>query len=937
MWRFARCAVVLAELVLTLGLALAATAQSPPPCAPLPPYVAPPGTPSLTPQQEVWLGQAIAAESAGALDGVADAKLTAELEKVLVRLTAQLPPFGYPVQVHLLLGNFPDAFDLAAGQIFITRPLISMLRNEDELAGVLAHELGHAYVRQAATDYAAGLQRGLGLSDLGSDQTTFIANYNRWVTWRERHSQKTEVDSQQIQEGADQTAFHILRAAGYDPRGLPDSFDRLVGTKGSTGNWLSDFFGTTRPDAKRLRAMLAAAAGAGAACPAARLTSDADFHQWQAALVAYQPPPDTPSLPGLVDSVKLPPLQDSLGELLFSPDGHYLLASSSSEVWVLTVRPLAIVMSIEEPAISAALFTPASDGIVLGTSDGRVERWDLASRDRTMLRQVVASDPGCEHALPSPTGSDLACARRDGVFQLLDTSTGVVRFERKDPINEVPQYGLLNGFWMVDPAFMPLSAITGLDFSPDGRYLAVKLWRYGGYVLDLSTAHLLALPGGMQSYLNPHFVFVSGTEVFGTNDPQAVEWSRVQFPSGKVEAKYHLANADIEPVTSGPYVIARPMNQSPAGVIDPVTRQVILNSPNVAVDGYGDDFAAEAKNGAIYLGHETNGKLESVAHLELPAARLSGLRLGEASSDLRLLAFSEQNRGAVWDVQKASLVATVPGFNQLWLDGAQLWLRFNPTPQQRTPKALTPMGYPGSETAFDLLHGTRHDLPAAPAGEYDVLTGPITLVWYPGGKLSRSQLPLEARDTTTGQVLWSRTFDLPNSFPLLQVLPDGRQILLAFTLKSSDAENAPAVRAVQDRQAATWLEVLDARTGKLENSLLLNPAPSLDLAPAFVLDGHLYLGDGANRMLAYDLVSGKLLGVWDGRALENIASRHVWLAKTAPRTLAIFPGGAAQPVQEYKFPEDVVFTQASADGDRVLVVTRDETAYILNLPSKPGV
>ncbi|HVA65253.1 MAG TPA: hypothetical protein VNF74_16140, partial [Terriglobales bacterium] len=123
MWRFGRCVVVSLEVLLGLGLS-GAWGQSLA-CAPLAPYQAPAGTPELTAQQELWLSQAMEAESEGALDGVADPALQAELQKVMARLTAVLPPLGFPVELHLVLADEANAFDMAGGQIFVTRPLIS--------------------------------------------------------------------------------------------------------------------------------------------------------------------------------------------------------------------------------------------------------------------------------------------------------------------------------------------------------------------------------------------------------------------------------------------------------------------------------------------------------------------------------------------------------------------------------------------------------------------------------------------------------------------------------------------------------------------------------------------------------------------------------------------------------------------------------------------
>ncbi len=50
----------------------------------------------------------------------------------------------YKYEFHLLADeNTINAFALPGGQIFITQALLSKLENEDQLAGVLSHEIGH--------------------------------------------------------------------------------------------------------------------------------------------------------------------------------------------------------------------------------------------------------------------------------------------------------------------------------------------------------------------------------------------------------------------------------------------------------------------------------------------------------------------------------------------------------------------------------------------------------------------------------------------------------------------------------------------------------------------------------------------------------------------------------------------------------------------------
>jgi len=70
---------------------------------------------------------------------------------------------GYKYDFHLLAdAQTINAFALPGGQIFITYALFSKLQNEDQLAGVLGHEIGHVVGRHSAERMAKqGLTQGI--------------------------------------------------------------------------------------------------------------------------------------------------------------------------------------------------------------------------------------------------------------------------------------------------------------------------------------------------------------------------------------------------------------------------------------------------------------------------------------------------------------------------------------------------------------------------------------------------------------------------------------------------------------------------------------------------------------------------------------------------------------------------------------------------------
>ena len=74
------------------------------------------------------------------------------------------PPFTFVV----LDSPEVNAFALPGGYIHVTRGLMALANDEAELAGVIAHEIGHVTARHSAERYSYGVVAGLGAALLGA-------------------------------------------------------------------------------------------------------------------------------------------------------------------------------------------------------------------------------------------------------------------------------------------------------------------------------------------------------------------------------------------------------------------------------------------------------------------------------------------------------------------------------------------------------------------------------------------------------------------------------------------------------------------------------------------------------------------------------------------------------------------------------------------------
>jgi beta-barrel assembly-enhancing protease len=117
-------------------------------------------------EQEIALGLQAAPEMANQYGGLhPDEKVQAYVkqvgESIVASTDASKAPYDYDFHV-LADDQTVNAFALPGGQIFITSGLLKKLSTEDQLAGVLGHEIGHVVGRHSAEHMAqARLTEGL--------------------------------------------------------------------------------------------------------------------------------------------------------------------------------------------------------------------------------------------------------------------------------------------------------------------------------------------------------------------------------------------------------------------------------------------------------------------------------------------------------------------------------------------------------------------------------------------------------------------------------------------------------------------------------------------------------------------------------------------------------------------------------------------------------
>ena len=213
----------------------------------------------ITPEQEYYVGRTVAATVLTSYKARTDQNLNAYLNEVgqaLAQFSTKPETFG---GYHFLTLDSDDinAFAAPGGLILATRGLLKCCQTEDELAAVLAHEIGHVEkvhglraiktgrLNSALTILAVEAGKNLAGEQLGEVTKAFDESINdiSSTLLNSGYSRKLEYE-------ADAAAVAILKQAGYTPGALVAMLENMQ------KNWDSsrkDFAATHPAPADRIK------------------------------------------------------------------------------------------------------------------------------------------------------------------------------------------------------------------------------------------------------------------------------------------------------------------------------------------------------------------------------------------------------------------------------------------------------------------------------------------------------------------------------------------------------------------------------------------------------------------------------------------------------------------------------------------------------------
>jgi predicted Zn-dependent protease len=201
---------------------------------------------AVSESQLAQLGAQAFAETKAKTPQTTDSRQTAYVRCVVQNVVAQLPAewqqLGWETAV--FADNSPNAFALPGGKVGVNTGIFTVAKNQDQLAAVVAHEVGHVYSHHHDERITRQLQAQFGLNVaaaiLGGRYGQGAANATSELGGMAAQTLFLLPNSRTQESEADVVGQQLMARAGFDPRQAVGLWENMIAASRSRPpEWLS--------------------------------------------------------------------------------------------------------------------------------------------------------------------------------------------------------------------------------------------------------------------------------------------------------------------------------------------------------------------------------------------------------------------------------------------------------------------------------------------------------------------------------------------------------------------------------------------------------------------------------------------------------------------------------------------------------------------------
>jgi hypothetical protein len=648
-------------------------------------------------------------------------------------------------------------------------------------------------------------------------------------------------------------------------------------------------------------------------------------------------------LRGLLVRQKLkPPIRSRNTRVKFSPDGKYVLLQSESGSFVFSTNPLKPLVHVETENSYEVRFSRDSQSLI-GVSRGlQTARWWLP-RGAIQTSGELHIPNGCLTGELSPDGSVFACYRTDLSLYAYDVSSGNKLFGEEShqqfpPMAVVPLSLLTDNIaarpiGIVAVKNFDVYANQGLSlgkigFSPAGDLLMLighghtSLW-------NVPSRAKLNSPGALNKHRHDSFCFLDNDRILALSSTEGPEILSVA--SGKSISKPAFEAAAIRVATNPRYLIISSKETNAHRLFDMESNVELEMPENAGIDVHESTVAVLNPHGKLSFYHL--GENIPFASSVVPQDALPWKRFISTSPGLDLVALGDGDQTALFRVATGERIGNLEKTSEQAMPDSSMAFCLKYGKDKEVLGLDSTVGT--AMTRWKTTAGISRISPAALFEyEFEGISSRVPEVRLDG------KIPylLSAHELATGRVLWKRHVAHGDGFPFID--PQGHYIVFGWEAQSESAKAAakrcpevwPTFKKTKLSGKDTFFEVVNGATGETGGGALVRTgAGPINFDSVLSVGERLIVSSDGGRTTLYSVqdneAKARLIG---GLPAGSSESRLLALADNGTR-LNVYDLLSGKKIDQQVFPEPICYLHFSEDGHRLLVLTRQQVVYILDM------